>query len=96
MLQHIHNLLSSNKNEIFYNILLFLGLRRTTNTEPKETNNLILDLIKRNIITTKSTKTPKTPRNLTREIYKKRYNKDLSPNKTHQKKNKKKDSSSPP
>ncbi len=80
MLQYINNLLSSNKNEIFYNILLFLGLRRTTNTQPIETNNLFLDLLKRNIITKQSTKTPKTPRNLTREIYKKRYNKDLSPN----------------
>ena len=78
--QSITTKIKSNNNELFYNVLLFLGLRRNTKIKQKDSKNKFIEIVQRNIIQQQSTKQTKTPRNLTREIYKRRYNKDLSPN----------------
>lgn len=66
-------------NELFYSILIFIGLRKNKN-EVHIKNNKKCNLISREIYSkTESKDTIQTPRNLTRAIYRQKYHKDLSP-----------------
>lgn len=79
-IKSITNTIKSDNNKLFYGVLIFLGLRRNTTIKQKDPKNKFIEIVQRNIIHQQRTKQTKTPRNLTREIYKRRYNKDLSPN----------------
>jgi len=64
--------------ELFYNILVYLGLRKSKKIIKKD-KRTFSDIFYRKIII-KNVNIPKTqPRNITRELYKIIYNKDLSP-----------------
>lgn len=62
---------------IFNYLLIFLGLRKKGHSVT--TKNKLKNIISRKVIQKKEYNEPKTPRNIVREIYKRTYNKELSP-----------------
>lgn len=80
-MRYIKNVIYSDKNQLFYGLLIFLGLRRKNQiNEHSSSVSKFADIVTRKIIHKENFKVPKTPRNLMREVYKRKYHRDLSPN----------------
>lgn len=65
------------QNGIFNFLLIFLGLRKKNHSVT--TKSKFKNIVNRKVLQKKEHNEPRNPRNLTREIYKRTYNKDLSP-----------------